>query len=129
MADTIRLVVTASPSALPVVRMVLGGVAARVDLSLEDIEDLYVAVEELLSAAEVQGEGPRHELAIEVSDDTLTINAGPFRTAGLKDRLSEEHTEAFGLRTVMDNVVQSIEVCTAPNDCFSVVFAKRRTAT
>ena len=50
MADTIRLEVTASAAALPVVRLVLGGVAARVDLSLEEIEDLYVAVEELLSA-------------------------------------------------------------------------------
>ena len=49
MADTIRLEVTATPAALPVVRMVLGGVAARVDLSLDEIGDLYVAVEALLS--------------------------------------------------------------------------------
>jgi hypothetical protein len=129
MADTIRLAVTASPSALPVVRMVLGGVAARVNLSLDEIEDLYLAVEELLSAAEFQGEGPRHELTIEVGDDALIVNAGPFKTAGLRERLSDDHAEAFGLRTVMDSVVQSIEICRAPNDCYSVVFAKRRAAT
>jgi len=129
MADTIRLVVAASPSALPVVRMVLGGVAARVDLSLEEIEDLYVAVEELLSAAEVQGEGPRHELVIEVGDDALTVSAGPFRTAGLRERLSDDHVGTFGLRTVMDNVVQLVEICKAPDNCYNVVFAKRRSAT
>ena len=126
MADTIRLAVTASPSALPVIRMVLGGVAARVDLSLEELEDLYVAVEELLSAAEVQGEASRHELTVEVGVDGLVVNAGPFKTAGLRDSLAETERDGFNLRTVMDNVVQSVEVCQAPDDCFTVVFVKRR---
>ena len=84
----IRLRVTATPAAFSVVRMVLGGVAARVDLSLDEIDDLYVAVEELLSAATDAGEDPRHELAIEVVDDGVSINAGPFRSTGLRARLS-----------------------------------------
>ena len=126
MTDTIRLAVTASPAALPVVRMVLGGVAARVDLSLDDISDLYVAVEELLSAADGLGEGPRHELLIEVGDDGVTIDAGPFRTASLRERLTDRQNAGLGLRAVMDSVVQSVEVCRAPGDCYRVVFAKRR---
>jgi len=127
MTDIIRLAVTASPAAMPVVRMVLGGVAARVDLSLDEIDDLYVAVEELLSAADGLGEGPQHELLIEVGDDGVTIDAGPFRTAGLRERLAG-HSPGLGLRTVMDSVVQSVEVCRAPGDCYRVVFAKRRAA-
>jgi hypothetical protein len=107
--------------------MVLGGVAARVDLSLEEIEDLYVAVEELLSAAEGAGEGPRHELAIELGDDGVTVNAGPFRTSALRSRLtSAEPSGTYDLQTVMRGVVQSVEVCAAPDDCYRVVFAKRR---
>jgi len=129
MTDIIRLAVTASPAALPVVRMVLGGVAARVDLSLDEIDDLYVAVEELLSAADGLGEGPQHELVIEVADDGVTIAAGPFRTAGLRERLSADQPgSGLGLRTVMDSVVQAVEVCRAPDDCYRVVFAKRRGA-
>ncbi len=128
MADTIRLEVTASPSAFPVIRMVLGGVAARVDLSLDDIEDLYVAVEELLSAAEGQGEGPGHELTIEVVDHGLVVDVGPFRSNGLRELLMDDTSGELGLAAVMHSVVQSIEVCAAPDDCYRVVFAKRRAA-
>ena len=127
MADTIRLEVTATPAALPVVRMVLGGVAARVDLSLDEIGDLYVAIEELLCAAEDSGEDPRHELTIEVADDGVTVNAGPFRSPALRARLTgRERAGEFDLQTVMRGVVQSVQVCPEPDDCFSVVFAKRR---
>ena len=127
MADVIRLAVTASPTALPVVRMVLGGVAARVDLSLEEIDDLYMAVEELLSTADGLGEGPEHELVIEVGDGGLTIDAGPFHTSGLRARLTADQVAGeLGLRAVMDSVVQSVEICRAPDDCYRVVFAKRR---
>ncbi len=127
MADTIRLEVTASPGALPVVRMVLGGVAARVDLPLDAIQDLYVAVEELLSAAESAGEGPRHELVIEVGDDGVTVTAGPFRSAVLKESLTgAAGSGRFDLQTVMRGVVQSVQVCAAPDDCYCVAFAKRR---
>jgi hypothetical protein len=108
--------------------MVLGGVAARVDLSLDEIDDLYVAVEELLSAATESGEDPRHELAIEVVDDGVSINAGPFRSTGLRARLSGQQSGGLDLDTVMRGVVESVEVCAAPDDCFCVVFAKRRGA-
>ena len=126
MADVIRLEVTATPAAMPVVRMVLGGVAARVDLSLDEIDDLYVAVEQLLSAANDSGEDPRHELTIEVVDDGVSVSAGPFRSSGLRARLAGGDAGAsFDLNTVMHGVVESVEVCAAPDDCYCVVFAKR----
>jgi hypothetical protein len=126
-ADLIRLRVTATPAAFSVVRMVLGGVAARVDLSLDEIDDLYVAVEELLRAASSCGEEPRHELVVEVGDDGLSVSAGPFRSDGLRARLTGQTPEpGLDLRTLMDGVVESVQVCAAPDDCYSVVFAKRR---
>ena len=76
------------PAAMPVVRMALGGVAARVDLSLDEIDDLNVAVEQLLSAASDSGEDPRHELSIEVVDDGVSVSAGPFRSSALRARLA-----------------------------------------
>ena len=127
MADLIRLEVTATPAAMPVVRMVLGGVAARVDLSLDEIDDLNVAVEQLLSAASDSGEDPRHELSIEVVDDGVSVSAGPFRSSALRARLAgDDAGTGFDLKTVMRGVVESVEVCAAPDDCYCVVFAKRR---
>jgi hypothetical protein len=129
MADIIRLEVAASPGALPVVRMVLGGVAARVDLPLDAIQDLYVAVEELLSAAEGAGEGPRHELTIELGDDGVNVTAGPFRSSALRERLTgAADSRGYDLQTVMRGMVQSVQVCAAPDDCYCVAFAKRRGA-
>jgi hypothetical protein len=127
-ADMIHLQVSATPAAFSVVRMVLGGVAARVDLSLDEIDDLYVAVEELLTAATDSGEAPLHELAIEVVEGGVSINAGPFRSAGLRARLSGRNDGGFDLETVMRGVVESVEVCAAPDDCYCVVFVKRRGA-
>ena len=126
MADLIRLEVTATPAAMPIVRMVLGGVAARIDLSLDEIDDLYVAVEQLLSAASDSGEDPRHELAIEVVDDGVSVSVGPFRSSLLRARLAGDGGSGFDLKTVMRGVVESVEVCAAPDDCYCVVFAKRR---
>jgi hypothetical protein len=129
-ADVIRLEVTATPAAFSVVRMVLGGIAARVDLSLDEIDDLYVAVEELLRAATISGEEPRHELVVEVGDDGLSVSAGPFRSDGLRARLAGHGPDGgFDLKTLMRGVVGSVEVCAAPHDCYRVVFAKRRGAT
>ena len=130
MPDVIRLSVTATPAAFPVVRMVLGGVAARVDLSLDEIDDLYVAVEELLRAAASSGEEPRHELIVEVGDDGLSVSAGPFHSDGLRARLAGRATDVgLDLKTLMHGMVGTVEVCAAPGDCYCVVFAKRRAAT
>ena len=66
-------------------------------------------------------------LSIEIGDDGVTVNAGPFRSPGLKARLTgDEHAGEFDLQTVMRGVVESVEVCAAPGDCYCVVFAKRR---
>ena len=127
MSDTIRLEVAASPDALPVVRMILGGVAARVELSLDEIQDLYLAVEQLFGVAGGSGEGPRLALEIGVSDDAITVTTGPFYSEALRARLDEPaRVGELGLRGVLDKVVQSVEVCTAGEGCFAVAFTKQR---
>lgn len=51
MAETISLEVPPTLSALSTVRMVVGGLGARLDFSLEDLDDLYLALDRLLEAA------------------------------------------------------------------------------
>ena len=48
MTDEIRLVIPAEQDFHGVARLVLGGVAARLDLSYEQLEDLQTALEALL---------------------------------------------------------------------------------
>jgi hypothetical protein len=125
-ADTIRLEVGASPSVLPIVRMIVGGVGARLEFSLDDLADINVAVEELLGAAQGFGEGPRWSLLMELADDRLTITAGPFRSAGLRRQIvPDEGDSGFCLGTVFAQVVQSVEVCGVDGDCYSISFTKK----
>jgi len=124
--DTIRLDVTASSDAVPVVRMVLGGVAARIGFSLEELEDLSLAVEELFAAGVRVGEGPRYELVIEVADGGMTVTTGPFHTDALRDELTGPAAPgAFTSRTVMETVVGPLAVCAAGTDCYAIAFSKR----
>jgi len=51
MAERISLEVPATLSALSTVRMVLGGLGARLDFSLDDLDDLFLATDGLLQAA------------------------------------------------------------------------------
>ena len=128
MADIIRLDVAASSTAVPIVRMVVGGVGARVDLSLDDLEDAYLALEELICAAEGTGEGPRLTIAVEITDDGVLIEIGLFRSDELRRRLTAGGDLAAGLSlaALFARVVESLEVCSADGGCFSVSFSKRR---
>jgi len=72
-SETINLEVPATLEALSTVRMVLGGLGARLDFSLEELEDLYLATDELLRAAIVAERLDRVAIAISLADDALLI--------------------------------------------------------
>ena len=59
-----------------VVRLIIGGIAERVDFAFEEIDDLQLAVERLL--AEAGQEGSVH-LSFEVAEDTIRARVGPLR--------------------------------------------------
>jgi len=130
MPDTIRLEVAASPTSLRVVRMIIGGVGARLDLSLDELEDLYVAVEELFRAGAGLGEGPRYTLQLELGDGSITVTTGPFRSDDLRARLSAAPPDAarLDISTVFAQVVQSVAICGLDEGCYSVAFTKQRGA-
>jgi serine/threonine-protein kinase RsbW len=127
-ADTIRLDIAASPDLLPIVRMIVGGVGARLELSLDDLEDVYLALEELVCAAVDAGEGPRLTISAEIGDDALDIHAGPFRSAALRDRCAAAGDPAGGLdlATLFEHVVESLGVRESGDGRFVVSFRKRR---
>lgn len=84
MTDRINLEVPASLRALPTVRMVLGGLGARLDFSIDDLEDLYLATEELLRAAMDAEALERLCVEAELGDGELRLNAGLFNSQELR---------------------------------------------
>jgi len=109
--DRIRLEVPASTSFFPVVRMVVGGAAARVDLRLDQLQDLQMALEELLCAAQGLDEAGRYAVVTEVGDRRLTVSAGPFNSAELRTLVAREADhDSFDLTHLLAHMVHSLDV-------------------
>ncbi|HJW74429.1 MAG TPA: hypothetical protein VJ787_01990 [Thermoleophilia bacterium] len=111
MNDTIRLEVPASASFFPVVRMVVGGAAARADLRLDQLQDLQMALEELLRAAHGLDEARRYAVIADVADSRLTVRAGLFRSGELRDMLLRDADHnSFDLTHLLAHMVHSLDV-------------------
>ena len=111
MSDTIHLEVPSSISFLPVVRMVVGGAAARLDLPLDALEDLRLAVEELFCAALSLDPGERYGFTLGLGAEGMTVTAGPFRSVELRQQLSKaaDH-DTLELSHLLAHMVHSVAV-------------------
>ena len=95
---TIRLELPALPAFNAVGRLVVGGVASRLDFEVADIEDLQLAVEALLCRPPVHS---TVTLTLEPSETDLHARLGPFVTNGDPKRI-----ERMLCRLVNEAVVQ-----------------------
>jgi hypothetical protein len=123
MSERISLEVPATLSALSTVRMVLGGLGARLDFSLEDLDDLFLATDRLLEAAldAERLESLRVEMAVD--GVTLTVVAGSFRSEALRDQVAVTPGGCIDLCTLLRRLVDHVDVQTEEGG-FSVVMVK-----
>jgi hypothetical protein len=93
----------------PVFRLVLGGVADRLGLGFEDLDDLQLAVERLLADAGAEG---TVKLAFELEPGHVRTHVGPLREAPIADALQGPPPAPgeLGLRRVLETVVDSFGV-------------------
>ena len=92
-----------------VARLVVGGLAARLELSYEDLEDVQLALESVL---EEDGYivGPDVAVELDFDDDALEVGIGPLNGERLRDDLSRESDETIGLRRLLATVVGDASV-------------------
>jgi hypothetical protein len=107
MGDRISLTVPRARPYFSVAQLVLGGVASRQNFTLEALEDLQVAIEELLERE--RGDG-HVTLELELSDGSLNARIGPFLGSALRADLEPLGESELGLRRVLDSTVDSVEV-------------------
>ena len=105
MSDEIVLRLPRERPFFGVAHLVLGGLAVRLDLSFEQLEDVQVALAELL---ERQENGHDVTLSVAVEGDVLRATIGPFDDA-LAAEL-ERDGGPVGLRRVLATVVDSVEL-------------------
>jgi serine/threonine-protein kinase RsbW len=110
-----------------VVRLIIGGIAERVDFAFEEIDDLQLAVERLL--AEVDSTGTVH-LAFEVADEAIRTRVGPLDERALTEALADGDGESpltkLTLGRVLQTVVDSFGVEDAGEDGIVVRLDKRK---
>ena len=107
MSDEITLVVPAQEDFRPIVHLVIGGLAVRLDLTFEHLEDLEVALDALL-------ERPLTEEAltvrVQVLEGELRTTVGPFAGERLRAELERGPDEGVSLRRILDTVVDAYEL-------------------
>jgi hypothetical protein len=104
--DQIRLVMPAEEDFRPIAHLVTGGLAMRLDLTYDDLEDLQVAVEALLGLRDDE-----HELSLVLSSagDVLHAEVGPFDPGVFQDDPAAE-ASGLDLRRVLEAVTDTHEV-------------------
>jgi hypothetical protein len=104
-SDEIALTLPADDAFRRVAHLVLGGLAARLDVTFEHLEDLELALDALLERVEEDGD---ITLRVRVTDDELQATVGPFTS--VRDDLEEDAAGALTLHRILGTVCDSVEI-------------------
>jgi anti-sigma regulatory factor (Ser/Thr protein kinase) len=104
--DMIKLTIPREPSFNEVAHLVIGGVAARLNLTFESIDDLETALDAVLEHGAEDG-----EVTVELllDDGAIITRVGPFAPGALRAEL-DRHEDGVGLRRILDTVVDGYEL-------------------
>jgi hypothetical protein len=108
MADEITLTLPREPDFQSVAHLVLGGLAARLNLTLENLENLQLALSALLG----RGDGADAEpvnVRMTIHDDSLEIVVGPLDRKVL-DAVERSARDELDIRRVLESTVDDIHV-------------------
>jgi hypothetical protein len=105
--DEIVLTIPREESFHEVAHLVLGGVAARLNLSFESLDDLETALHAVLERAAEDGE---LTVKLRLADGAIHAVVGPFSTERLRAELEREPSAGVDLRRVLDTVVDGYRV-------------------
>jgi 2-keto-3-deoxy-6-phosphogluconate aldolase len=106
-----------------VVRLIIGGIAERVDFAFEEIDDLQLAVERLLAEAGTVGSV---QLSFEVGSNGIRTRVGPLSEHKVAEALrdGEAAPGELTLRRILQTVVDSFGVDEADDGAIVVRLEK-----
>jgi hypothetical protein len=107
MTDQITLTMPRERPFFSVARLVLGGLATRLDVTVESLEELELALDGLL---ERRDGGEEITVSLDIAGDELHARVGPFSGDALRAELEGEPGESLSLRRLLDTVVDDYEL-------------------
>jgi hypothetical protein len=102
--EEIRLVIPAEEDFRPIAHLVTGGLAMRLDVTYDDLDDLQVGIEALLALRDDMDE---LVLALSVDEGVLHASLGPFPAEKVQ---AGETDGGLDLRRVLETVCDTHEV-------------------
>ena len=125
MAERIDLEGPATMNAISTVRMVLGGLGARLDFSLDDLEDIYLATDGLLRTAFDADALDRLSVEMLVDDGVLRFATGTFKSAKLRADVTIHAEDCLDLCMLLRRTVDDV-VFEDDGGAYRIVLVKRR---
>jgi hypothetical protein len=105
MSDEVTLVIPADEDFRPILHLVVGGLAVRLDLTMDALEDLQVALDALLARRDDMGDV---QVRMVFDDQTMRATVGPLPLT-VSDDL-ERDRDGLGLRRVLETVCDTFEI-------------------
>jgi hypothetical protein len=105
--DEITLTIPRDADFHRVAHLVLGGLAVRMDLTVENLEDLQIALDSILGRSELEAGDVTVRMALR--DGALETRVGPL-PSNVLDEIEREQDDALSLRRVLDSTVDDVHV-------------------
>ena len=119
--DQVKVTMPAEGAYLSVLRTATAGLAARLDFTLDEIEDLRIAVDEACAMLLSQAiPGTNLECAFDLESDQMTITVS---VVAAEPRMPARDTFAW---TVLSALAGTVDSRLGPDDQVSIVLRKRR---
>ena len=107
MTDEITLTIPREPDFHRVAALVLGGLAVRLDLTIENLEDIQIALDSILDRTDP--DAGEITVRMRLADNELQTSVGPL-TERLLDEIEREHDGELDLRRVLESTVDDVHV-------------------
>jgi hypothetical protein len=104
--DEITLTIPRDRTLYSVAHLVLGGLGIRLNLTIEHLEDLQLALDAVLERV---SDVEHVTIAVSVGEGKIETAIGPMRD-GVRDELEATKGEDVGLRRILDTLVDSVEL-------------------
>ena len=93
--DEIRLVIPAEEDFRPIAHLVTGGLAMRLDVTYDDLDDLQVGIEALLA---LRDDADELVVSLSADDGVLHASLGPFPPERVQAAAFDTQHAALGTR-------------------------------
>jgi len=108
-ADSITLSIPHAKPFHGVARLVVGGLAARLELSYEHLEDLQLALESVLES-EGYIDGEEVTVHLLVGPDSVVMEIGPLHPVVLGEELGRDAGQEISLSRLLSTLVEEVSI-------------------